>query len=613
MKNKSCLKVISVLVVISLLFATVSVSFASAQTTDSPTSADALSLQYGDCVDGSCEYYPTIIVPGIFQCDTYLLDDEGNRVKDEDGEDIEGWPLSVDTMEVVKGLALPLLRMLITQKDNGFSDAAAKVVSDVFSINQNGPDGKLINNVAAEKYDTNIGACSEEIQRKVLNTIPVGGYSDVAGLDHLYFLSYNSFGNNHDIADELYELIQTAKRETGHDKVNLVAVSLGGTIANMLLECHPDVVDDLYKVVYIIPALDGSVIISDLFKGKLSTENEMLYRDLIPSLMGEDDYTAYLINIALRIMPKSVLKATLDKVLSSLQQAMLVNTSCFWGLVPSADYEELAEKWISDEAHAELKKDTDLYYQAQLHSDANILNLVNSGVKVFDIVDYNYQLYTIIPSWDEYNADGIIHVDSTSMGAYSIGCSEPLGEDYVQANTDCGHNHISPDGCVDASTGLLPEHTFYFCGQDHEGTGRNDVIMKLAVDLLLSDRIQDVHSCPDEYPQFNFGRETKHLRGMLTNAKGVDQSTLSAEDAAALQAAIVRCDNMLAETVVDVDECTESEAQLEAIMVKLGLCESNAKTPAEKILTAICKKASDELYDKFGPRGFSDSRAAINQ
>ena len=92
------------------------------------------------------------------------------------------------------------------------------------------------------------------------------------------------------------------------------------------------------------------------------------------------------------------------------------------------------------------------------------------------------------------NADGIIQLDSTSLGAYAAKVGETLPEDYVQKNTYCNnpdHNHISPDRVVDASAGLLPDTTFYFDNQRHDLTARNDVILKLALNLIESDRIQN--------------------------------------------------------------------------------------------------------------------------
>lgn len=79
------------------------------------------------------------------------------------------------------------------------------------------------------------------------------------------------------------------KRDTGHDKVNIVPISLGGTVANGLLEYYgesnPDgknVYKDLNKVVYIVPALDGSSIVGDIYKKQLTfLDKDYLYNGFL--------------------------------------------------------------------------------------------------------------------------------------------------------------------------------------------------------------------------------------------------------------------------------------------------------------------------------------------
>ena len=127
----------------------------------------------------------------------------------------------------------------------------------------------------------------------------------------------------------------------------------------------------------------------------------------------------------------------------------------------------------------------------------------------------------------------------------------------------------------------MAETTFFFYKQDHEGTGRNDVIMKLATELLLYDRLSDVHAMPEKFPQFNVGRETKWLRiDFLPKAKEVDRSSLSAEDAAELQGAIEQCESMLDNTVVVHSDYTDAEKRLLDILIKIGVKEA----PKEKKL-----------------------------
>lgn len=634
MKN-TCKKLVSVLLAFALIFTAVAVGFGSvkpttasvqapAQASSSKVSAvsnveDAVALLTqedstpasagGTLADRDSGRSPSIIIPGIGQSDVYLLDENGNRAVDADGKEIKNFPILIDTDYLLKTLVLPLAKMLITQKDNGFTDLAAQAVGK--SLQQSAVDfnGQPVSKLELEKFPHSVAECTPEQREKIYKTIPLQDYTKVASEEYLYFFTYNSYGNNLDAAQELYDFIQNVKRETGQDKVNIVPISLGSTIATSLIEVYPQVKDDLDKIIFIVPALDGSRLVGDLYNGNLNTKDESLYKTLLPSLMG-DTYTAYLINIILRIIPKQIILDLLDKIVDQLKEVMILNCTMIFGLVPSEDYPALAEQYLSSPERAEIRRQMDIYHRAQTNAISNLKALEADGVQVFDIVDYNFPLYSFVPSSETHNGDGLIHLDSSSMGSTSGMINTPLPDGYVQQNTHCtvaGHKHISPDGIVDASTGAFPETTFYFYNQDHEGTGRNDVIMRLAAELMLYDDLVDVWSMPERFPQFNVGREGRELRnGLLPRVKLIDQSTLSAEDAAELQAAIDQCEAMLETTVVVYSEFTDAQTRLDNILIKIGEKEAPKEDILGKIATPICKLLSDALYKYWGARGFTD-------
>lgn len=141
--------------------------------------------------------------------------------------------------------------------------------------------------------------------------------------------------------------------------------------------------------------------------------------------------------------------------LHALINDVLKNCTNMWALVPSADYPAAARRVLTGAENAGIRAQTERYYQAQLNSDKNILKLLDYGIKVYNVVDYDVPLYNVGKSWNVENADGVIDLDSTSMGAYAANCGEILPKGYVQKNTNCsvpGHNHISPDHVVE----LLP-------------------------------------------------------------------------------------------------------------------------------------------------------------
>ena len=552
--------------------------------------------------NGECDTCPAIVVPGIGQSNVWALDKNGDYLLDSDGDRISCFPAIFNVGSIVAKVLVPALLTLTLQSDIGLSGALCSVVLDAFAVNLCDENGKNTGNIEVEKYLYSVAECSEYEKEQIYDNIPLQAFAQIAGEDHLYYFAYNSFGNNADTVKELYEYIQMVKKETGHDKVNIVPISMGGSLANALLDYYPDVMNDLNKVVYIVPALNGSTIVGDLYtKNFAFFDTDFLYNGFLEALMDEED--ARMIEVIARILPDQVLSKVLKKVANCLVEDVAANITSLWGLCPKEYYPEAAEALLGSKP--EIKKQTDRYYQAQCNSLDNIQKLVDNGVQVFNIVDYDVPLYLIGNSWNDDNADGVIHLSSTAMGVHSALCGETLGDDYQQANTskncaDKSHNHISPDNVVDASTGLLPDHTFYFDGQGHEQTARNDAIIALATRLLSSNDIQDVYSTPD-FPQFNGRRDPRKLKNeYIPQAKSVDASALSEADAKELAEALAEAEAFVNSTASYDGQQEEIEERLINILVKVGAREAEVPEEPSTFFTNL----SLWLYDNYGPNGF---------
>lgn len=565
---------------------------------------------------GNCEYCPSVVIPGVFQSQTRLYDDDGNVVLDKDGKPLTQLFVNVSTKDILRYAAqaiLPLTLSLVLQADVGLSKAVAHIVTDVLKTNAKDNEGNHIENIDVIRYPMSVARCTPEGKEFIYRTIPLEQYSEIAGEDHLYFFTYDSFASVSELADELFAFIQNVKKETGHDKINLVPISQGGSIANELLERYRDeLARDLNRLIYIVPAVDGSYVIGKIFSGTLTLRDTDLYRDMFPGLFdgADEKATAYGLNLAIRLLPKKAVHSIINRTVDELRNSILVNATCMWALTPSSEYDTLYARYLAGGEREKLRAELEYFHNAQIHAVDNILYLQNAGVEVFDLCNYDHYFYPIIDGWETYNADGVIQLDSTSIGATSVPIHETLPTDYAQKNTycTCGGNHISPDRKVDASTGALCETTFYFDEGDHERTGGNDVIIGLAVALLTDENFKDVHTYPDRYPQFNTARVTKNLRGTLAWARKIDTSSLSAEDGAELTAAIKECDDMLSETIVDLDKTNHAEQRLDAILVKIGKKDPPKElTASQKKLGDLMEKLSAWAYKTIGARGFSDA------
>ncbi len=222
-----------------------------------------------DCAD-DCEFYPTIIIPGLGQSSVCVTDDDGNFLLDSDGKKISAFPAYVELPKVILRVALPLLCSLFLQADIGLSSALADAVEMCFSINGSDLQGQNTGNVRLERLNYSYQQCNDYEKGIINSHIPFNLYPTDLPDDHIYYFCYNSFGNHIDIVNELYDYIEMVKAQTGHSKVNVVPISQGGTIFSALLEYYPQVSDTLHKVLFIVPALDGSTIVGDIFTGNLT-------------------------------------------------------------------------------------------------------------------------------------------------------------------------------------------------------------------------------------------------------------------------------------------------------------------------------------------------------
>mgnify|MGYP003301313305 CR=1 FL=1 len=570
-----------------------------------------------------CDNCPSIVIPGLFQSDVRYLDENGEPMLNSEGEPYSAPFFMEASGDVVKKALeealVPLASLLLTQRD--IENRCANAIADVlgwalFSNLELDEYGRPIKNIQADKYNTSFANLTDEQVAYALDQIPLNDYIDIAGSDHLYFLSYVHTGNIIDTANELYELIQIAKRETGHDKVNLVPISQGGSIANALMQLYIDkgeeFSDDVNRVCYVVPAADGACILGDIYRYGFIDDPEALYGYMVPSLMDEEsEYLAYIINIVLRLFPEADLNNILDTAVHTLVEDYFERSTCLWGLIPSYDYPTCREMYLSDADDIHIREQTDWYYNAQVNSRKHILDAQSKGVEIFDIVDYNYVKYKIFDNWDNMNSDGIIHTDSESFGATSVAVDVSLPDDYVQANTYCtdpeNHNHIDEERLVDASSGILCERSFYFVNQNHESTARNDVIIRLVTRMLTDSSFDSIYSDP-AFPQFNYARNSIDAIELYENWKDYDASTLDESTAKEFKEASAELCTAIQSTYMPTEEFDAAVERFENVVyiIENGEPKDTSEDGFMKVITIILRITNTIMFEIFGGNGFSD-------
>lgn len=533
-----------------------------------------------DC-GGKCEHSPVIVLPGINHSPTYLYDENDEPVM-YNGNHIGSTLLilneaALSTNAIVKAVA-SVLATIVFQTNAGLDKVAYNLVSDIFKYQRCDANGDHVENLKTQRWNYSLEHMSEEDLDWTYRMVPMQSLVNEIGEEHVYFFTFNLVGDPMDSADDLAEYIEMVKEQTGHDKVSLLPVSLGGTILTAYLDKYGH--SELDQIVNAVACLDGTDIVADFFAREWRLDDEYLYHEFIKQIFIENEggpTLGYLINSLLHIIPRSGVDALLSGAISGILDTLMLNCPQFWAMLPSYRYDALAERYLGDKPA--LKARTDRFQTARLNLKGNILKAVEDGVRVNSIAGSNldlgeemYTYFNIVASAEKVNSDGIVNLTSTTLGATGAAGEQTLDDVDYESNTYCtnpDHNHVSPDNMVDTSTAILPENTWIFLNQHHE-VGYNDVVLNLAKAIFLGE-VTDVNENPEMYPQYNGPCYTQSIRRWkLPDAKRVDQTELSEEDKAELNAAIAEGEAVLKLTVADQPRVEAAEKRLIAVLHKVG-------------------------------------------
>ena len=530
-----------------------------------------------------CGHDPVIVLPGINHSPTYLYDENDNPVYDSNGNHIGGTLLILETENLLKNclpkLIVSLLATIALQHSVFMEDVAYEAASSAFTYQRCDNNGNHVENLKTQEFGS-FATLSEDDLEWAYRMVPMKSLVDVIGEDHAYFFTFNLVGDPMVSAQKLDDYIQTVKEETGHDKVTLLPVSLGGTILTAYLEQFGH--EDVSQIVNAVACLDGTDILGDFMAREWNLEDEYFYHEFIANIFVEsNDYgtIGYLINLVLHILPRSGVDAILTGAMSGILDTLVLNCPQFWAMIPSYRYDALAARYLTDPEKAQLKAKTDAFQQARLNLKDNILAAVADGVQVDFIsgsnLNFGEQMYTyfgIVASAKKVNTDGIINLSSTTLGATGAPNGQTLPDSYTQVYTNPeypDYSYISPDGRIDASTAILPDNTWIFLDQHHE-VGNNDIVLNLAKAIILGE-VENVHSDPEKYPQYNYACNTKYVRRWrLDDAYQVDQSTLTEEQKAQLNEAIAMGEAAIGATIADQEMVDAADAALMQVLHDIG-------------------------------------------
>ncbi|MBO5396001.1 MAG: hypothetical protein J6A97_03875 [Clostridia bacterium] len=435
-----------------------------------------------EVTDKSCDcgFNPVIYVAALGSgtvYENYGTDEEKALFRPETG------PLVAEAVSVI----LPALPALLAGDYDTFGDALIGFVNSAFGGLALDGDGNSKEGVyAPEEY-------------------PETGDH---GIEHSFYFGYDFRLDPYTHADRLHKTIQLMKELTGHDKVQLKASSMGGVVTMAYLERYGT--DDIETVIFQNCPIQGTAVAGELFCRKFEINKDALVNyalDAIPAL-EQDFFQGFLYGLAtalddlgvwstLLTLVDPIVENLLDRVYDEALIPIFGTLPGIWSFVPDEYYEEAKTVMVNEETQAGLIEKLDNYHYNVQAKAPEILREANKTAKIYIVAGYDIQRTPLVSAYMN-TSDGTVDTKYASVGAVTADIRSTFPQGYSQAVND-GHNHISPDFCIDASTCALPEQTWFIKDMLHCTTHEGHD--KFYEKMLTGDE-QFYIDTYEEYPQF---------------------------------------------------------------------------------------------------------------
>ena len=453
------------------------------------------------------EKVPVVILQGYSGPNLAYADENGKPILDENGEVKLAWPLNFDAL----GEDIVALLSDVTLNQADLTDELAKKIKEYLAPIGMNPDGTSKNNLVPYPSGAAATRASTLIENDMEQYIPERVVADMAieevGAENVFGFTFDWRKSQVDYAAELDEYIQEVKAITGADKVDIYGLSHGGQYGTSYLYFYGHK-GDVRRAMFGNPATLGTTLCGSIFTGE---HMDVPLDEIVAFIEHGFEYEKDWEWILKLLSTEGIVNGANDVIYDPELWAGITAIPSLWDFVPYNYFEEaLNYTGLNIVDNKKLYTDTVAYHTMISNGGDSLANklaeLKASGMRIGYVVGNGYTS----PN-GKYNSDILIDT-YLSGGADCALVNETFASDYVQANTICdnpNHYHISPDFDIDASTGFLPDATWYIRNQGHGMIMHDEYSKNLVHDFLWGD-IVDVYSSK-EYPQFNLSQNNSEI------------------------------------------------------------------------------------------------------
>ena len=330
------------------------------------------------------------------------------------------------------------------------------------------------------------------------------------GPDRDYYFSYDFRIDPIYIAGQLDKAIDTVLELTGHEKVSIRASSMGGVILMAYLGTYGS--EKIDKMIFQCCPILGTEVAGELLSGNVTLNKDALIRygeQALPQV--ESDPLSAFLYVLIEVLEAGgmwqkiinlgddVIAAIGDRVIKEGLYPIFGTMPGIWSFVSDEYYAAARAAAVNDEAQPGVCAQIDNYHYNIQNKARDILTAAKAdGKQIYIVCGYNMQRTPLVPEAMMNDSDGTVDTKYASVGATVAPLLEKLPDGYTQ-QVDDGHNHLSADGRIDASTCILPDSTWFLKDMLHCNV--HEGIREMYRWMFGDNTQKTVFDNPD-YPQF---------------------------------------------------------------------------------------------------------------
>lgn len=413
--------------------------------------------------------------------------------------------LNIDVPEIVSTALKFLFQEIFLMKDaaaNTLLSYVNKLFGPIASDNKGEP---VFKDVHIPQFDTSAAGIDMSLfgkkhaQGLILEAI------DRLGAENVYVFTFDWRKTPDVYARELDELIETAKKETGKDKVNIAATSMGSVALTAYF--HYIGYDNIENAVILSGVHNGSDFAGKLFTGNIDIEKETVVNFVDSLTADQSPFIKILLKIADLIGLYDFLIDIVSDVLighqEELYDSFLLNIFAAapgtWALCPDEYFDDGLKyifDGIEDEYSVVIEKINGI--KDFVFSTEEIMDRAyEEGIKLSHVSNYGLGL---VPIYEGANAQGDVVVSTYITSNFAT--VAPLGEQLSNKHLEnVDPEFISPDKSVDASTCLYPDYTWFIKNAIHVGCSHGSEFARFAIMLATGEQLPTVYD-NELYPRF---------------------------------------------------------------------------------------------------------------